>query len=113
MENYLDGFDKKEVTLKATGTVAKGKTVMMIQPFTLNAATDGSIFTGVCTYAKNGVASVQLKGYVRVAYTGEAPGHGYVKLSANGKGGVKADENGRFILVADVDTEAMTCGIIL
>ncbi len=113
MNNYLDGFDRKEVTLSVMYSAEKGKTVSMADNFTVEASSDGDDFIGVCTNAESYSASVLLRGYVRVSYTGEAPDCGYNKLTANGTGGVKKDTNGRDILVTDVDETAMTCGIIL
>lgn len=113
MNNYLDGFDRKEVTLKSLQDVSKGKTVIITKNFTTDVAKDGNIFAGVCTHAENQSATIQLRGYVHVPFTGTAPACGYVKLSANGTGGVKADTNGRYVLVTDIDTYENTCGIIL
>ncbi|MBQ7118067.1 MAG: hypothetical protein IJN88_07640 [Clostridia bacterium] len=113
MNNYLDGFDRKEVTLSVLYSAEKGKTVSMVKDFTVEASSDGDDFIGVCTNSENNSASVLLSGYVRVSYTGEAPACGYNKLTADGAGGVKKDTNGRAILVTDVDEADMTCGIIL
>ncbi len=113
MLNYFDGFDRKEVTLSATKDVVKGKPVEFMDSYTVDRVIDGHIFVGVCTHVDNYIASVQLKGYAKVEYTGTAPQCGYVKLTGNGNGGVKVDDNGRYVLVTDVDTENGTCGIIL
>ncbi len=110
---YLDGFERKEVTINATRDVEKGKTVEFTDSYTVDRTIDGHIFDGVCTHVDNGLASVQLKGYAKVTYTGTAPAYGYSKLTADGKGGVKADENGRYVLVTHIDTDSKTCGIIL
>ncbi len=113
MDNYLDGFERKEVTLNATDKVIKGKTVELVDSFLVDSSADGHLFAGVCTHAYKNSASVLLKGYTKVTYTGTAPECGYVKLTADGNGGVKVDENGRYVLVTDVDNENGICGIIL
>lgn len=113
MNNYLDGYDRKEVTLKAGRFVQKGTTVSMEDNFTVKASGGGDAFIGVCTAVESGSASVLLSGFVTLSYSGEAPVCGFSKLSANGSGGVKKDDSGRDILVVEVDTTAMTCGIIL
>ncbi len=113
MNNFFDGFERKEVTLHATQNVEKGKTVEFVDSYTVDRSTDGHIFVGVCTCVDKYVASIQLKGYTKVTYTGTVPECGYVKLTADGRGGVKADDNGRYVLVTDVDTENGICGIIL
>ncbi len=113
MSNYLDGFERKEVTLNSNQNSIKGSTVSMATDYTVKLASSGDAFIGVCTYVNNYTASVLLKGFVEVPYTGEAPACGYNKLSANGSGGVKTDTTGRDILVVCVDKTASTCGIIL
>lgn len=113
MNNYLDGFDRKEVTLAAMQYVEKGKTVAMAESFTVKAAGDGDCFIGVCIDVNNYNASVLLSGYVKITYSGEAPVCGFNTLSADANGGIRKDADGRSILVTDVDTAAMTCGIIL
>ncbi len=113
MLNYLDGYGRKEVTLKALYNVSKGVTVSASADYTVKKAEDGEKFMGVCTHADNYAASVLLKGFVKVPYSGTAPSYGYNKLSADGNGGVKTDTDGREILVICVDTESSVCGIIL
>lgn len=113
MLNYLDGYGRNEVTLNSEENVNKGSTVALTDSYTVGLAVDGSAFIGICTHKEKNCASVLLKGFAELPYTGEAPAVGYCKLSANGAGGVKKDTNGREILVAGVDTTAMTIGIIL
>ena len=64
-------------------------------------------------HVRNGYAAVQLKGYVRVPYSGTAPTVGFVKLKASDGKAVVDASNGREYLVIDVDTTAGTAGIIL
>ena len=113
MLNYLDGYDRNEVTLNAENNVIKSGTVAMTDNYTVGSAADGADFIGVCTHTQCGSASVLIKGFVEVPFTGEAPAAGYCKLSANGKGGVKKNANGRDFLVVGVDTADQTCAIIL
>lgn len=113
MNTYLNGFDRKEVTFIAGATTTEGNTVNLLSKSTVGASPAGSDFTGVCTLVRNGMASVVLRGYVTVPYSGTAPSIGYNKLAADGNGGVQLSEDGRHILVADIDREALTCGIVL
>lgn len=113
MLNYLDGYNRKEVTLRAVTDVSKGNTVAAASDYTVKTAEDGEKFMGVCTHTADISASVLLSGFVKVSYTGEAPTYGYNKLAGNGSGGVKKDADGREILVVCVDTASSTCGIIL
>jgi len=61
--------------------------------------------------AADGVASVQVEGYVTVPYTGTIPGIGHKELVANGAGGVKTPTTpgtGIFYWVVDGDATAGT-----
>ncbi len=113
MNVYLNGFDRKEVTFNAGEGAAEGKTVSFINKTTVGAAAADDNFCGVCALIRNGMASTVLRGYVTVAYSGTAPVLGYNRISADGAGGIRVSENGRHILVADVDTVNNTCGIVL
>ena len=113
MDNYFDGFEIKEVTLISTQDVKKGEVVEFLDSYTVDKSHSGVNFIGVCTYAHKYNASVQLKGYTKVKYTGTAPQCGYEKLVGDGNGGVKVADNGRYILVTDVDYVNGICGIIL
>ena len=113
MNAYLNGFDRKEVTFNAGVGASEGKTVKLLSKSTIGAAAAGADFLGVCVLIRNGLASVVLRGYVTVSYTGTAPVLGYNKLTADGAGGVKVNEDGRHILVADIDSVNGTCGIVL
>ncbi|MBR5438564.1 MAG: hypothetical protein IKV21_06565 [Clostridia bacterium] len=113
MKNYLDGFERKDVTLLGLGTVSKDYTVAITDSFKVKNGANGSNFFGVCTHFANGMASVTIKGYTVVKFTGTAPSVGFVKLVCDGKGGVKTDDSGREILVVAVDTAEGVCGVIL
>ena len=67
---------------------------------------DGEDFIGVVEGIRKGICGVQIHGFAELAYTGNAPGVGYVKLAANGSGGVKVSETGRAMLVVSVDETA-------
>lgn len=61
-----------------------------------------------------GACTVQLGGFVTANYTGEsAPAAGWCAMSADGSGGMKADEKGRSYLVAEVDEAAKTVTFVL
>lgn len=113
MNVYLNGFDRKEVTFNAGAGAAEGNTVNFLSKSTVGAVAADTNFCGVCALVRNGLASVVLRGYVTVSYSGAAPSLGYNKITANGAGGVKVSDSGRDILVADIDTANHTCGIVL
>lgn len=72
---------------------------------TVTEAASGEVFQGVCVWKREGLAGVQLGGFVTLGYSGsEAPAVGYGKLTADGNGGVTVGESGRDRLIVDVDT---------
>lgn len=76
---------------------------------------DGDRFHGVVIIiSRDGkLLTVAKRGFVEVAYSGDAPTAGLVKLLANGSGGVKEDASGDEFLVVDVDTTNTTLTIWL
>ena len=106
------GIGENVVTFK-TATAVAGKPVTLSANDTVAKSADDDVFCGVCIKVEDGYAAVQLAGYVELPYTGDtAPTVGYCTLLADGTG-IKADEDGRSILVINVDTTAKTAGIIL
>ena len=73
----------------------------------------GDKLFGVVQFVDHGKACVLIEGFVRVAFSGTAPGCGWANLSADGNGGVKVDSAGKEYLVAEVDATAKTCIIKL
>lgn len=112
MNNYLDGFDRQEITLKASTTIKKGATVGISSTFTTKTAPNGTKPAGICTYCDGKNASVLIRGYAEVSYTGDTPTLGVTGIVSNGSGGIKADASGRQVIVVAIDSVAMTCGII-
>jgi hypothetical protein len=63
----------------------------------------GEHIDGLVEARENGNARMQIEGFAEIAYTGTQPNAGRVKLSSDGKGGVKHDENGREYLIMYVN----------
>ena len=63
----------------------------------------GDAFCGVVEATEKYVAAVQIEGFAEVTVTGEIPVCGYVKLSADGEGGVQMDTAGKEYLVVAVE----------
>lgn len=87
------------------GMENKGQVVKMTANGQVGPCGAGEQFCGVALSGKGEFAAVQVKGFVETAVTGEV-GLGWVKLSADGSGGVKADSNGRECLVVEYDSTA-------
>jgi len=61
-----------------------------------------------------GIVPVQIGGYIRVRYSGTAPGVGFQSLVADGMGSMaSAATGGRTYLVLDVDTANKWIGIMI
>ena len=96
------------------GGVTESHVVKMAGNGTVGPCADGEDFCGAALCCREDACTVQVSGFVRVGYTGEAPGLGRVALTANGEGGVRrAAAGGRDCLVADVDSAAKTAMILL
>lgn len=73
------------------------------------ACSAGDGFIGVVESVNGTQAGVQVAGFAQVSYSGSStPTPGYVKLSADGSGGVKVDTAGVGYWVVRVDSTAKT-----
>ena len=72
----------------------------------------GEAFCGMALAGTNQFAAVQVGGFAEVKATGEI-GLGWVKLSADGNGGIKKDTAGREYLVVNYDSAAGTAVVYL
>lgn len=72
----------------------------------------GDNFCGLALAGADGTVAVQVKGFIEVAAPSSI-GLGWVKLSANGTGGVKVVDDGKEYLVVSRDSAAGTAVICL
>lgn len=94
----------------------KGNVVTMYSPKTVTPASDASDFVGVCTFSDGGAATVKVKGFVTVSYTGSMVAPGVRKIICSGPDSIRlaADEEiGREVLVVDADSAAKIATILL
>ena len=73
---------------------------------------DGEAFCGVALEVNDGLALVQLRGFVK-ATCGDAVAVGYTKLSANAGGGVKTNASGTAYLVVEAGSAEKQATILL
>ena len=104
------------VTIRAEGAVAKGKVVGMASKERVGVPAANEGVCGVALdVARDGVASVQVRGFATVAYSGSLQ-PGWVSLVANGSGGVQKAGTGvtghEFLLVSS-DPQSRTAVILL
>ncbi|MCD7723310.1 MAG: hypothetical protein LUH82_05110 [Clostridiales bacterium] len=111
MNISFNGFENSVATFIADGAT-KGYPVALSDSNTVVDA--DSEFIGVCVNTSGQLAGVQLRGYVEISYSGEAPAPGYSYLAADSNGGVMAADTGdvkRLIIKVDADNSII--GFIL
>lgn len=95
------------------GKAVGGKPVKMSGNGTVSPCGDGERFFGIALAGDEDFAAVQLEGFAELSFSGAAPGVGYVKLAADGSGGVKVSETGGEFLVVEVDAGSKVLGLVL
>lgn len=113
MNTPFKGFETKEITLFAGEGIKEGEVITLGNGCKAEKSNDGDKFCGLCTVIRGDYASVVMKGYAKVNYSGAAPAVGYVNLAADGNGKVKSDENGREYLVLYVDEASSAAEILI
>ncbi|MCR4614798.1 MAG: hypothetical protein K5756_01425 [Clostridiales bacterium] len=108
------GFNNKQLTFKAGGTVTENTPVKLSSNDTVSVCSSGDEFAGIAGQVRNGLAAVQMSGAVTLPYTGTTtPTVGYISLAADGEGGVKVPASGgKKVLAVNVDTTAETVTFI-
>lgn len=113
MSVSFNGIGQVCATFLGSGMV-EGDVVKMGSRATVQKCGAGDTFCGVALCCKEDACSVQVKGFVSVAYSGTVPAVGVALLAADGSGGVKTVETGgQSVLVVDADTAAKTVTILL
>ena len=108
----FDGIGQVLATFEAEEGVKAGQTVEMSGDGTVKLCANGKRPAGVAVAVRDGCAAVQVRGFVTVKAAGVTAG--WVKLSADGSGGMKVDESmGVEHLVAEADDAAGTIVVLL
>ena len=108
MSVEFGGMGSMVVTMKAVA-VTTGGIAGMDGNDTVRNANGGVAPVGVVLNKRNNHAAVQIRGYVRVKYSGSpAPVLGWNRLVTDGAG-----ETGRACLVVNLNTEEKTMGLFL
>ena len=105
------GFLVEHITLlteseETTGVVSVNKND------TCRIAEENDAFLGVMVNNRNHIAAVQVKGYTEVKFSDEIS-LGVTRVCCDGLGGIKADNNGREVIVLSLNTENNTAAIIM
>ncbi|ARP49531.1 MULTISPECIES: hypothetical protein [Caproicibacterium] len=110
METSMNGYGENAATFLCKTQLTPGTPVMVTANGTVSAASGN--FCGVVLSWRDGVAAVQMEGYVQLPYSGAKPALGYQTLTAaNGKVAVSTADGGVQRLV--VDTDSTTIGLLL
>lgn len=109
----FSGTAEVVLSFEAGGGLTPGYPVSLCGNDTVTNATEGALPIGVCLHERCEIASVQVKGFLELPYSGTAPQVGYNSLVADGAGGVKTAAGGLSCLVVHVDTDAKTLGLYL
>ena len=108
------GFNSSALTFESEAEFTKGAPVGFDGGACAPAAED-SAFIGICVSVRGNLVTTQMEGYVEADYSGTAPECGWVKLCADGEGGVAVSEADGIPLyrVIEVNTENKKVGFIL
>lgn len=102
----FEGIGEVVATFACGEDVTAGQVVKVTDNGTVGACAAGDQICGVALSAEDGYAAVQLAGLVKAPVTGNSVTLGWVKLAADGDGGVKKDDtNGREHLVVRVESD--------
>ena len=107
-----EGIGEVVVTVSMEEKMKAGTVVHLLDNDVVGPCEDGEVFCGVALKMGGSIGSMQVKGFVRVPFTGEMK-LGWMNLVANGEGGVRPGENGLQVLVAQLDVEEQTAMICL
>ena len=106
----VQGIGDVVISVMCNNEVASGAPLRFFTDHEVIPALTGQTFHGVVLQNKKGVvASVQIGGFVTMAYTGTDPAVGYKRFILDGEGIIKVDTsenvNNPLRLVVDVDTD--------
>lgn len=119
MSISFDGIGEMAVTFEAADGVKAGIPVKIAGNGKVEACGNGDRMCGVALFvSEDNYATVQLKGFVKLEYSGDTdPTIGYGYYVADGTGKIAADnesaKTGGEYLVVEVDTTAKTAGLYI
>jgi len=118
MNVSFNGIGEMAVTFEATAGLKAGDPVKMADNCKVTSCSAGDRMCGVALFvSEDEFATVQMKGYTCMEYTGTDPVIGYGCFVADGNGKIKVDsaaeKTGSEYLIVDVDTAAKTVGFYM
>ena len=109
------GFNSSALTFESEADFTKGAPIGFNSEGVCAQAEKDDAFIGICVSVRGSLVTAQMEGFVEAAYTGEAPAYGWVKLCADGNGGVavSTEDGVPLYRVIEVDAENNKVGFIL
>lgn len=108
----FEGIGEMAATFYAEEGVKAGQVVKVSGDSTVAPCATGDRFWGVAVNASGGCAGVQVKGFARVSCADSTVTVGYVKLAADGNGGVKkATAGDEYMVIADDGAGSITIAL--
>ena len=103
MSVSFEAIGQVTVTCQTNGTVTDGAMVKISANDTVEVCAAGEKFCGQAIHvAEDGMAAVQVKGFIEVDCADSTVTAGWAALAADGNGGVKAADQGVQVLVMNV-----------
>ena len=99
------------ITTFYSGGGCKDAPVKLTQNGTVAPCANGETFIGVGIFDDTDYSAVRIAGFTTMPYSGTAPALGFVKLVADGNGGVKTGSSGESYLV--LETGSGSVGFML
>ena len=103
----FDGIGSMVITVKDGGVVLS-EPCCFVGGKAMVKAEEAEAFQGICLWQRDGIAGVQVDGFVTLPYTGTAPAVGFDILAADGNGGVRTAASGKSRMIVDVDSVLKT-----
>lgn len=107
----LQGYNSRYITMKCEGAAEPGDLVVMSANNTVKKAATGK-FMGVIHSVRGEYALVQTGGFVVVHYSGADPAVGFEKFFADANADAVKNDQGREVLVIEVDATGKNIGIL-
>ena len=97
-------------TFQVNGTLTAGEPCKIVADRTVSQCASGNDFMGVVLHVRGKVATVAIRGFVTVAYSGTAPAVGSTALVGDGSHGLTTGDAGtvRTVVCRDQDNKTVT-----
>ena len=112
MEISLQGYNNKYVTMRVKSGANVGDSMDIVENNTSATAADQKAPIGKLVSQNGEYGLIQTTGAMEFKYS-DKPELGYTAISSDGKGGIKPDDNGRFVIVTEINEIENTALIVM